>query len=29
VMEQLIGNVGRFNKAKGSATDTATGGMNR
>ncbi len=29
VMEQLIGNVGRFNKGKGSAVDTATGGMNR
>lgn len=29
VIEQLIGNVGRFNKAKGSAADTATGGMNR
>jgi len=29
VMEQLIGNVGRFNKSKGSAADTATGGMNR
>ena len=26
VMEQLIGNVGRFNKGKGSAADTATGG---
>ena len=29
VMEQLIGNVGRFNKGKTSAVDAATGGMNR
>lgn len=29
VMEQLIGNVGRFNKGKTRAVDTATGGMNR
>lgn len=29
IMEQLVGNVGRFNKGKTSAVDTATGGMNR
>lgn len=29
VMEQLIGNVGRFNKGKSAAVDAATGGANR